>query len=184
MMERKSNLVVTRRAAIISCAVGAAQLAIPRIASADDGMGCGRDVGDIATVFEGSIRPIDDKTSETRASVTGPYGTARLDFLYSNLSFHWSISLKATAPAMSVDGDITLFELDDLGDENGVVDWTEISLDYGKRSKSGSFDPWGLVPSVNYDCVMTGIGYDFYGSPIAYVAPGLIEHIYFSSYPS
>lgn len=49
------------------------------------------------------------------------------------LSFHWSISLKATAPAMSVDGDITLFELDDFGDENGVVDWTEISLDYGKR---------------------------------------------------
>lgn len=31
---------------------------------------------------------------------------------------------------------------------------------------------------------MTGIGRDLFGVPIAYVVPGLVEHVYFSSYPS
>ena len=183
-MERKSNLVISRRSAIIACALGVAQLAIPGVAVADDGLGHNDGNKDVVTVFEGSIVPIDAESTETRAVVTGEYGTARLDFIYSNLSFHWSISLNALAPAMSVDGEITLYELDDFGDENGVVDWTTFSLDYGVRSKSGAFDPWGLVATVNFDCVMTGIGRDLLGVPIAYVVPGLVEHVYFSSYPS
>lgn len=184
MMDRKSNLVISRRAAIIACALGAAQLVIPEVAIADDGMGQTDVSEDAVTVFEGTIVPIDAEFPETRASVTGEYGTARLDFIYSNLNFHWSISLNALAPAMSVAGEINLYELDDFGEENGIVDWTTFSVGYGVRSKSGVFAPWGIVSSVNFNCVMTGLGYDLFGTPIAYVVPGLVEHVYFSSYPS
>ena len=181
-MERKPNLVVSRRAALASCALGVAKIVIPRIAFAEEADMS--DSEDVVTVFEGAIVLDGRGDPDTRASVTGNAGTARLDFVYSNLSFHWSITLNAAAPSMSVSGDITLYELNDYGVESGVTDSTYFSMAYGTRSKSGTFKPTGLVPLVSYNCIMEGIAYDRLGSPIGVVVPGLVEHVYFSSYPS
>lgn len=145
---------------------------VPRIALADNASNTGDDA---LRVYEGDLL-IDSKE---RASVVGNAGRVSLDWLYSSKSFHWTVTLFATAPRMSIAGTLRLRAFDDNG-SSSIKSSKNISGAYGQASWSGTWSP-RTVAQVNYNGELYVQGFDATGVQIAHSLGTVTQPVYYSS---